>query len=143
MRGLRSFWLVTCFLLAGTAAWPANTATPFDGHGWREASVARKQLYIEAFLSGVVLGQDRVARHLLLSKDGPDFHPECHPVVVKAINAMETQLERLDPAQLITALDAFYESEANLQLPLRWAIVAVLQQVQDAFPEVRTPPRAP
>ena len=143
MRWLRSFCVAAGILLAASTAWSETAAPHFNGHDWRSAGLALKQLYVAGFLSGVVLGQDRVARRLLLSNGGPDFHPECQPVVVKAINAMEAQLERLDPAQLVAALDTFYEREENRPLPLRWAVVKVLQEVQDPATATGTPPRAP
>lgn len=132
MRCLRSIWLTTCILLVGNAAGLWAAAPNFDGRDWRQADAQFKQLYVQGFLSGVVAGQDRLTRQFLMPQSGPDFRPECHPAVVKAANALESQLARMDPARFIAALDAFYEREENRKQPLKWTVLLLMQQIQGA-----------
>lgn len=124
--------VATCLacLLAAPPAFGA--ADRFDGHFWRQSDQRTRQLVIYSFMSGVVQGQDRVARRLLMKSGGEGFRPECHKAVSKNVNRLETELTQLDRSQFMHALDAFYELKKNRPLELKWAIMVVMQQLKGA-----------
>lgn len=122
-------------LLSLLAGWPVFGAdTRFDGHFWRQSAPQTRQLFIYSFVSGIVQGQDRVARQLLMKAGGEGFRPECHESVSLNINRLETELAQLDRNLFIATLDAFYEIKRNRPLELKWALLVVLQQLQGASP---------
>ena len=121
-------------LLCLFAGWPLHGAdTRFDGHFWRASDVQTRQLFIYSFVSGIVQGQDRVARQLL-AKDGGGFRPECHKAVSRNINQLETELAQLDRNLFISTLDAFYAVKRNRPLELKWALLVVMQQLKGMTP---------
>jgi hypothetical protein len=99
-------------------------------------------------MSGVVQGQDRVARRLLVASTDGGFRPECHKAVSKNVNRLEADLARMNQGQLIEALDAFYAEKSNRRVELKWAVQVVMQKLQgpaegqgrEAGP---VPPRSP
>jgi hypothetical protein len=121
-------------LLGLLACWPVFGAqTRFDGHLWRESDLQTRQLFIYSFVSGIVQGQDRVARQLLVT-GGEGFRPECHKAVSQNINRLETEMGQFDRNLFINALDAFYERKKNRPLELKWALLVVMQQLKGTSP---------
>jgi hypothetical protein len=121
-------------LLSLLAGWPVCGAdTRFDGHFWRASDLPTRQLFIYSFMSGVVQGQDRVARQLLM-KDGEGFRPECHQAVSQNINHLENELTQLNRDLFIRSLDAFYAEQQNRVLELKWALLVVFQQLKGKVP---------
>lgn len=121
-------------LLFLLAAWPLHGAdTRFDGHFWRASDFQTRQLFVYSFVSGIVQGQDRVARQLL-AKDGGGFRPECHKAVSRNINQLETELAQLERNLFISTLDAFYAVKRNRPLELKWALLVVMQQLKGTSP---------
>jgi hypothetical protein len=112
---------------------PASGAdTRFDGHFWRQSDPSTRQLFVYSFLSGVVQGQDRVARRLMMTSSGGSFRPECHKAVSKSIDRLETGLGKLNRVQFMNALDAFYEVRSNRAVELKWAVQVIVLQMEGA-----------
>ena len=121
-------------LLGLLAGWPLNAADiRFDGHFWRASDFQTRQFFVYSFVSGIVQGQDRVARQLL-TKDGGGFRPECHQAVSRNINQLEAELSQLDRTRFISTLDAFYAVKRNRPLELKWALLVVMQQLKGMSP---------
>ena len=131
-RIITGAWLLG--LLAGGPAFGADTR--FDGHFWRASDLQTRQLIIYSFVSGIVQGQDRVAQQLLIMEGG-GFRPECHQAVSQNINRLENELAQLDRSQFISTLDAFYEIKSNRKLELKWALLALMQQLKGTAPPDR------
>jgi hypothetical protein len=117
-------------LLAFLPALGAGAESRFDGHFWRQADLQTRHFFVYSFMSGVVQGQDRVAARLLIKSDAGEFRPECHQAVAKNVNVLERELTRLDRAQFISAMDAFYGLKKNRALELKWAVLVVMQQLK-------------
>jgi hypothetical protein len=112
---------------------PASGAdTRFDGHFWRQSDPSTRELFVYSFLSGVVQGQDRVARRLLMTSSGGGFRPECHEAVSKSIDRLETGLGKLNRAEFMNALDVFYEIRSNRAVQLKWAVQVIVLQMEGA-----------
>jgi hypothetical protein len=120
---------IACLLIGMPAS---GAATRFDGHFWRQSDPSTRQLFVYSFLNGIVQGQDRVARKLLMTSGGGSFRPECHEAVSKNINRLETGLGKLNRGQFMNALDAFYEVRSNRAVELKWAVLVILQQLEGA-----------
>ena len=123
-------------LVAASSVWflaliPAFGAElVYDGYFWRQSDAQTKQFFIYSFMSGVVQGQDRVAARLLIKAGAGDFRPECHQAVTKNVNVLENELSRLDRAQFMAAMDAFYDHKKNMRLEIKWAVLVVIQQLK-------------
>lgn len=115
---------VVAVLGLSAPALPAEE-TVFDGAFWRACSHDVKRFYIQGALSGVMLGQDRVIRRGQPGPSAAPLPPECRRPLVRLVNALEREIERRDPEQLIEALDTFYDVPANRPLGVRWALIAV------------------
>ena len=127
--------LVAASLSCLLALLPAFGAeSRFDGHFWRQADPQTRHFFVYSFMSGVVQGQDRVAARLLIKSDAGDFRPECHQAVAKNVNVLERELMRLDRAQFMSAMDAFYGLKQNRALELKWAVLVVMQQLKGSPP---------
>ncbi len=127
--------LVAASLSCLLALLPAFGAeSRFDGHFWRQADPQTQHFFVYSFMSGVVQGQDRVAARLLIKSDAGDFRPECHQAVAKNVNVLERELMRLDRAQFMSAMDAFYGLKKNRALELKWAVLVVMQQLKGSPP---------
>ena len=120
-------------LLAGYQTAHAE-APRFDGQFWRQSDLRTRQLFVYGFISGVVQGQDRVARQLLLKARGGEFRPECHKAVSKNANRLETEMSQMDRGLFIGALDAFYAVPSNRPLELKWAVLVVMQELKGTSP---------
>ncbi len=108
--------------------------TRFDGHFWRNSDARTRQLFVYSFMNGIIQGQDRVARRLVLQSSEGAFRPECHRAVSKNANRLEAELGKLDRRGFIDALDAFYALPANRELDLKWAVLVVMQQLKGTSP---------
>ncbi len=130
MRILHAFAAVLLF--CHLSGYPPALAKDlrFDGQFWRQSDATTRRLFVYGFISGIVQGQDRVARQLLLQAGDGEFRPECHRAVSKNANRLETEMTRMDRRQFIRALDAFYAVPANLPLELKWAVLVVMQQLK-------------
>ena len=121
---------VVCLLclLAGPPL--SRAEARFDGHFWCQTDDQTRSLFVYSFMSGVIQGQDRVARRLLMPAGQGEFRPECHKAVSKNANRLEAELTRLDRRQFISALHAFYDVPSNRSLELKWAVLVVMQQLK-------------
>lgn len=127
---IKRVFVAVCLLslLAGGPAF--GTDTRFDGHFWRQSDPQTRQLFIYSFMNGIVQGQDRVVRRLLMKSGRGDFRPECHKAVSQNANRLETELAQLDRNQFMRTVDAFYDVPKNRPLELKWAVLAVMQQLK-------------
>ncbi len=121
-------------LLAGSLPVHAENQR-FDGEFWRQSDATTRRLFVYGFVSGVVQGQDRVARHLLLKARAGTFRPECHQAVSKNANRLEAEMTRIDRQLFMRAVDAFYAVPSNRPLELKWAVLVVMQQLKGTSPE--------
>ncbi len=130
MRIIQAFTLalLLCLLVGHSPA--VAEGTRFDGEFWRQSDAETRRLFVYGFVSGVVQGQDRVARQLVLKTDAGEFRPECHAAVSKNANRLETEMTRMDRRLFMRALDAFYAAPSNRALELKWAVLVVMQQLQ-------------
>ncbi len=127
--------LAAACLLSLLAANPVfGDDTRFDGHFWRNSDARTRQLFVYSFMNGVIQGQDRVARRLMLHSREGEFRPECHKAVSKNANRLEAELTKLDRRGFIDALDAFYDLPPNRELDLKWAVLVVMQQLKGTSP---------
>ncbi len=132
---IRHVLAVAClfsFLAGGLPAF--GDETRFNGHFWQRSDASTRRLFVYSFMSGVIVGQDRVARRLLMPSGQGEFRPECHKAVSKNANRLEAELSRLDRRRFILALDAFYDQPANQPLELKWAVIMVMQQLKGTSP---------
>ena len=129
---------VTAALLIGLLAGnlPAYAEDKrFDGQFWRQSDATTRRLFVYGFMRGVVQGQDRVARQLLLKARTGEFRPECHQAVSRNANRLETEMTQMDRHLFIGALDAFYAIPSNRALELKWAVLVVMQQLKGTATE--------
>ncbi len=127
--------LAAACLLGLLAALPViGDDTRFDGHFWRNSDAQTRQLFVYSFMSGVIQGQDRVARRLMIQSSKGEFRPECHRAVSKNANRLEAEMTKLDRGRFIDALDAFYDRPANREIDLKWAVLIVMQQLKGTNP---------
>ena len=123
-----------CLLGLLTAGPVCGDDTRFDGHFWRQSDARTRQLFVYSFMSGVIQGQDRVARRLMMQSSEGAFRPECHRAVSKNANRLEAEMTKLDRHLFIDALDAFYDLPPNRELDLKWAVLVVMQQLKGTSP---------
>lgn len=103
--------------------------TVYDGTFWQNASPAIKGFYVQGVLSGILLGQDRVLRQGLPGVGPAPLSPECRRDLTRIVNALERRIVRWDAGRLIQALDTFYEEPDHRGLGVRWALMAVVLEM--------------
>lgn len=113
--------------------------TVYDGTFWRSSSPEIKHFFVQGFLSGVLLGQDRVLRQGLPGEAASSLAPECHRALTRIVNALERQIERWDPNRLVAALDTFYEDPDRRPLGVRWALMTVILEMHGRAQEGLSP----
>jgi hypothetical protein len=121
--------IAICLLILLTAPSVHGADSRFDGHFWRQSDPSTRQFFVYSFMSGIVQGQDRVARRLLASSSGRGFRPECHRAVSHNVNRLEAGLARIEQQRFVEALDLFYAEKANRSVALKWAAQVVIQQL--------------
>jgi hypothetical protein len=119
-------WVAATFL---SATFLPAAETPHDGAFWQASSSEAKQFYVNGVISGILFGQDRVVRRSLPGESQAPFAPECHRAAVGMVNSLEREIGQWDPAQVVAALDRFYEDPANRRIRVRWALMAVLLEM--------------
>ena len=123
-----------CILAWAAAAFLSATCLPaaetlHDGAFWQASSPNAKRFYVQGAMSGILLGQDRVVRRGLPGETLAPLSPECHHAVVRMVNALEREIGQWTPAQVVAVMDRFYEDPANRRLGVRWALMAVLLEM--------------
>lgn len=121
--------VTTVFLISATVQ---GADTVYDGNYWQQCSPEVKHLFVDGVMSGVLVGQDRVAGHALLNKGSSTVTPECQKAVISVVNSLERQIEQWDRNRFVEALDDFYEESDNRGLTVKWGVLVVLLEMRGA-----------
>lgn len=121
--------VTTVFLISATVQ---SADTVYDGNYWQQCSPEVKHLFVDGVMSGVLVGQDRVAGHALLNKGSSTVTPECQKAVISVVNSLERQIEQWDRNRFVEALDDFYEESDNRGLTVKWGVLVVLLEMRGA-----------
>ena len=123
---------VIILILLPLAAKAQSGETVYDGHYWQQCRPDVKHLLVNCVMEGVLLGQDRVIGHALLSKNTSIASPECQRGITGIVNTLERQIEKWDRNRFVEALDHFYDDADNRALTIKWAIRVVMLEMYGA-----------
>lgn len=129
-RSILISFIILVLMPSATMAQSGDTL--YDGHYWRQCRPDVKYLLVNCVMEGVLLGQDRVIGHALLSKNTSIASPECQRGITGIVNTLERQIEKWDRNRFVEALDHFYDDADNRALTIKWAVRVVMLEMYGA-----------